>query len=214
MPADGPGLAQIDAEEADRIDRPEALGAVRDVEGMSHVVDQDAHDLAEPERHDGQVIAAQLQRGRAQQHAEQRGQQGAQGNRDPPGRVQAERKHRRDPREVLDQVRRRQQGEHIGAHGVEGDVAQVQQAGVAHHDVHAERHQHIQQAGVGDANPMRAEALQQKGQQQERGDGGTFGVLAGRVHAGKVRLARITEKQARAPFTTDQDSAIDRTPDG
>ena len=43
--------------------------------------------------------------------------------------------------------------EHVGADGIEGDVAQVEQAGVADHDVQAQRQQHVQQRDVDDAHP-------------------------------------------------------------
>ena len=43
--------------------------------------------------------------------------------------------HRLDGREGVGQVRRCEQAEHVGAHRVERDVAQVQQSGEAHHNV-------------------------------------------------------------------------------
>ena len=66
--------------------------------------------------------------------------------------------------EVLGQVRRRQQPEHVGAHGIEGDVAQVEQAGIAHHDVQAQRQQHVEQREVEHAHPEIAGRLRDQRQ--------------------------------------------------
>src|SRR5690606_32567472 len=52
------------------IDAVYALRTVGDVDGRIQVVHEDAHDFAEPQGHDGQVVAPQLQGGRAQHGAE------------------------------------------------------------------------------------------------------------------------------------------------
>ncbi len=83
-------------------------------------VDQhDADDLAERERHDGQVVAPQPQHGEAQQHARRRREQ--------PGERQA------GPEAQPEAGRHQREG--VGADRVEGDVAEVQQPGEPDHDV-------------------------------------------------------------------------------
>ena len=85
-------------------------------------------------------------------------------------------------REVLGQVGRCHQRKKIGAHGVERHVAQVEQAGVADHDVQAQGQQHIQQRQIGDAHPGVAEILQDQGKDQQgqaAEDPVDFGVLHG-----------------------------------
>ncbi len=47
------------------------IGAEREVH-VDEVLEEDRDDLAEPQRHDREVVAAQSQRRRAEQHAEQR----------------------------------------------------------------------------------------------------------------------------------------------
>ena len=56
-----------------RVDQRDALRAVRDVVGTVQVVQKNADDLAEAERHDREIVAAQPQGGRAEQHSEHRG---------------------------------------------------------------------------------------------------------------------------------------------
>ena len=51
----------------DRVDLAQPLGAVGDVDRVVQVVQEHADDFAEAQRHDGQVVAAQLERRRAQQ---------------------------------------------------------------------------------------------------------------------------------------------------
>ena len=120
----------------------DALRPVGDVDRRVQVVEEDADDLAEAERDDRQVVAAQLQRRRAEQHAEQAGDRRADRQDDPERQVQAE-------------VRRREQRVDVGADGVERDVAEVEQAGEADDDVEAERQQHVEHREVEDAHPRR-----------------------------------------------------------
>ena len=54
-------------------------------------------------------------------------------------------------------VRAGEQAEHVGAHRVEGHVAQVEQAGITDHDVEAQRQQHVEQGQRHDAHPALAE---------------------------------------------------------
>ena len=67
------GLREAEGAEAERIDQRDALRAVGDVDRLRQVVQEDADDLAEAERHDREVVAAELERGRAEQHAEHAG---------------------------------------------------------------------------------------------------------------------------------------------
>ncbi len=84
--------------------------------------------------------------------------------------MQAVREHRGDAGEGVDQVRAGEQAEDVGADRIERHVAQVQQAGVADHDVQAEREQHVEQRDVDDANPGIAELLRhQRHDQQAHG---------------------------------------------
>ena len=68
-------LREAERADAERIDARDALRAVGDVHRPRQVVEEDADDLAEAERDDGEVVAAQLERRRAEQHAEERGDQ-------------------------------------------------------------------------------------------------------------------------------------------
>ena len=61
----------------ERVDQRDALRPVGEVDRLRQVVEEDADDLAEAERHDREVVAAQLQRRRAEQHAEEAGDRGA-----------------------------------------------------------------------------------------------------------------------------------------
>jgi hypothetical protein len=51
------------------------------------------------------------------------------------------------------QMRRSQHRHHIGADGVKGDVAQIQQAGIADHNIQPQRQHGVEQAEVQDAHP-------------------------------------------------------------
>ena len=162
---DGP--AELDAEEGDAVDLVDALGAVGQVDRAVQVVEEDADDLAKTQGDDGQVVAAQLERGRAQQHTEQTGQRSGQRDDRPDGQVQAVRKCGRYPRKSFSQVRRAEQRKQIRAHGKESHVTQVEQAGVADHDVQAQRQQHVQKRHVQNAHPGVAALLQEQGQNQQ-----------------------------------------------
>ena len=133
----------------------DALRAVGDVDRARQVVEEDAHDLAEAERDDGKVVAAQLERRRAEQHAEQRGDRRADRQDDPERQVQIE-------------VRAGEQRIGVGADGVERDVAEIEQAGEADDDVQAEREQHVEDGVVGDAHPAGADLRQRERQHGER----------------------------------------------
>ena len=130
-----------------------ALRSVGDVERRVQVVDENADDLAKPERDDREVIAAQLQNGRPEHDAEKGGDRGSERHHQPDRQMQTVRKHLRDPRELLRQVRRSQQRVHIGADRIKGDVAEVEQAGEADDDVQAQRQHHVQASERENSNP-------------------------------------------------------------
>ena len=117
---------------AHRVDQVHALRAVGEIEWRVQVVHENADDLAEAKGDDGQVIAAQSQCGRPQQHTEQAGEGGADGQHRPERQMQAE-------------MRAGQPGIEIGAERVEGDVAEIEQTGIADHDVQPDGQQHIEQ---------------------------------------------------------------------
>src|SRR4029077_17787013 len=108
--------AETEGAETERVDARDALRAIRNVDGLRQVVEKNAHDLAEAERDDRKVVAAQFERGRAEQHTEQAGDERADGQDDPERQVQIE-------------MRRGEQGVHIRAHRIEGNVSQVEQPG-------------------------------------------------------------------------------------
>src|SRR5450830_661546 len=151
----GAGFAgQRDAEDADGVDEVDALGPVGDVDGGVEVVHEDADDFAEAERDDGEVVAAQLQGGGAEQGAEERGDHGGEGDDDPEREVDAVLRNlgpADEDEEVANQgvgvdegfehageLGRGEQAGGVGADGVEGDVAEVEQTGEADYDVQAE----------------------------------------------------------------------------
>jgi hypothetical protein len=70
----GACLAELPAEDGRRVDRADALRAVGDVDRRVEVEQEHADDLAEAERDDREVVAAQLERRRAEQHAEEAGE--------------------------------------------------------------------------------------------------------------------------------------------
>lgn len=123
---------EVEAEDLEVGDGRDAVGAVGDVRprGAVQVVGGDPEDLTEAEGHDGEVVAAQPQRGRADQDAEHQGGGRADQDRGPEGQVQVE-------------GRAGGSGDHgggVGADPEEGHVAEVEQAGEADDDVQAERH--------------------------------------------------------------------------
>ena len=115
---------QRDAEKA----RPRDAGdAVRAAGQALPVDDDEADDLAEGERDDGEIVAAQPQHRKAEQHAPERGEDAGERQADPEREAEI----------------RRQQRVGIGADRVEGDIAEVEQAGEADHDVQPPAQHHI-----------------------------------------------------------------------
>ena len=133
------------------------------------VVGRDADDLAEPERDDGEVVAAQSQRRRAEQHA------GGHGHAMPIGATARG--------QVA--VGRAEHADRVRADGEEGDVAEVEQAGLADDDVQPDRHQHVAADGVEEhARRSRSSACRGSGSSRLGQDGSS------------------TRDEARMPATT------------
>ena len=108
--------------------RPRDAGdAVRAAGEALPVEQHEADDLAEGERDDGEIVAAQPQHREAEQDAPERGEDAGERQADPERQA-----------EVL-----RQQRVGIGADRVERDIAEVEQAGEADHDVEAPAEHHI-----------------------------------------------------------------------
>ena len=84
--------AKLEAEQIQRIDPGNAFCAVGDVDRTVEVAHQDADNFAEPEGDDGQIVAAQLQRRRAQHDTAACRHQRGERNNHQPGGVQAVRK--------------------------------------------------------------------------------------------------------------------------
>ena len=109
--------------------------------------EEHARDLAEAQGHDRQVVAAQPQDRGADEQAGDGGADDHDRQRDPERELPAERRGRR-----------REEGGEVGADRVEGHVAEVEQAGVADHDVEpeaqqdveADQHQHLAQQRPGE----------------------------------------------------------------
>ena len=113
-------------EEARPRNAGDAVGAV----GEALPVDQDeADDLAEGQRDDGEIVAAQAQHRKAEHHAPAGGEHAGERQADP-----------ERPAEMLGQQR-----VGVGADRVERDVAEVEQAGEADDDVQAPAEHHIGQ---------------------------------------------------------------------
>src|SRR5205823_6171099 len=70
-------------------------------------------------------------------------------------------------RQVQIEVRAREQGIGIRAHGVEGDVAEIEQSGEADDDVETEREQHIEDRVVRNPYPGGADLREREGQHRQ-----------------------------------------------
>ena len=108
--------------------RPRNAGdAVRAAGQALPVDDDEADDLAEGQRDDGEIVAAQPQHGKAEQHAPERGEDAGERQADPERQSEIG----------------RQQRVGIGADRVERDIAEVEQAGEADHDVQPPAEHHV-----------------------------------------------------------------------
>jgi hypothetical protein len=112
------GRLERQAEERGARNRADAVRAAGE---FGPVHQDDADDLAEAERHDRQVVAAQAQRRPAEKDAEAGCHRAGNRQRLPEG-----------PAELG-----RQEAVGVGADGVEGDVTEIEQAGQADDDVQA-----------------------------------------------------------------------------
>ena len=149
------GRREVEAADPERVDQRDSLRSVGEVDRLRQVVEEDADDLAEAQRDDREVVAAKLERRRAQQHAEEAGDGGADRQDDPERQVQIE-------------VRRGEQRIDVRADRVERDVAEIEQSGEADDDVEPERQQHEQDREIRDAHPRGADPGEHERQQDER----------------------------------------------
>lgn len=154
--------AELQAEEGRRRRRH----AVRPAGEGQPVVQYQADDLAEAQGDDRQVVAMHAQHREAEDRAGHRG--GQRGQRQDGPEAQAE---------VL--VAQRQA---IGADGVEGHVAEVEQPGEADHDVQAQAQQHVDQAEDDHRQQVLAgeEREDHRGHQDQRHDPAQAGLVARR----------------------------------
>ena len=136
--------------------RPRDAGdAVRAAGQALPVDDDEADDLAERQRDDGEIVAAQPQHGKAEHHAPECGEDAGERQADP----------ERQP-EIG-----RQQRVGIGADRVERDIAEVEQAGEADHHVQSPAQHHIGQhedAEIEDVALIVEDHRHQEGEDQEQ----------------------------------------------
>src|SRR5260370_28933653 len=133
----------------------DAVHATRELRGVAN---DPRHDFPEAERDDGEVVAAKAKRGGAEKDAKEGGEEGRGGEQGPDRDVDAE-------------LGRRQDGEGVRADGKEGGVAEVEQAGVADHDVQPEREKnpapgvadevHVWGVGIDDRKEDQGDAQQE-----------------------------------------------------
>ncbi len=142
--------------------RPDPAEALRPVRHPVPVARHHRHDLAEAQRDDRQIVAAQAQGGRAEEHAEERADQRADHEHDPERDLEldqigpARHRHPLDlaepeqgrphvgPRDL--ELARRGRAVGVGADREERRVAEVQEPREADDDVEPERQEHV---GVG-----------------------------------------------------------------
>ena len=179
-------VERVQEREVDRVDRGDRLAAVRqlvvaDDRDLVAVLEDAADDLAERERDDRDVVAAQSQR----RQADDRPRDGA--DEDRPDQDEQEvdvdsGQRRREPAHAdVDALLAAHAGVEVGrppahrhrAERVERHVAEVEQAREADHQVQAQRHHHVgerQDAVVHEAVERRAEQREQR-DRQEHDDG-------------------------------------------
>ena len=148
---------ELEASDRHRVNQRNALRAVGDIDRRVQVVEEDADNFTETERDDGQIVAAQLERWRTEQDTKNAGDHRANRQNDPERQVQAE-------------MRTGQQRVNVSAHGIEGDVTEIEQAGKADDDVQAKRQEDIQDGEIRDAHPGLTAHRGDKGQGNQ-GDG-------------------------------------------
>ncbi len=148
-PLAGPA-AELQSEQVRLGNIADAVGAVGQA---GEVVQQDTDDLAKAQGDDGQIIPAQAQDRKPEQKAEQRGH-GPGGNQPGP--------------ETHVEIHR-QQRIGIGAHGVEADIAQIQQPGQTDDDIQPQAEHYIDQhqGGQVDIAAVAEERPDQRGGNQK-----------------------------------------------
>ena len=130
-------------------------GTVRD---HVEIVEEDADHLPEPERHDREVVAAQPEGGRPEEHPEEGGQERRQRQDQPEGDVEPE-------------LRRGQERVGVGPDGVERHVPQVEEPRVADDDVQPEGQQDVDAGLVEDPEHVPLARLEE-GERHHRADHG------------------------------------------
>ena len=139
------------------------------------VGEDDADHLAETEGDDGEIVAAQPQYREAQHDAEARGERAGDRQRDPEAEIEMGREHRIA----------------VGADRIEGDVAEIEQAGETDHDVEAPsqhdvgQHQgrHIDEAPVGKGHEGKADGEHDQDQAED--------LVVSQIEAGEAVLAGV-----------------------
>ena len=92
---------------------------------MTEVEHKDAHDLAETQGHDGQVVTPQLEHRRAQHQTGHAGNDTGNDHDDPEIHVQAVGEHLGHKDKGVGEMWRCQQAVQVSAHRKEGDVTEV-----------------------------------------------------------------------------------------
>ncbi len=165
------------------------------------VDEHEPDDLAERQRHDGEIVAAQAQHRKAQQYAPKGGEQAGDGQADPECPRPEHRHRRRDHVGGDDRVG-------VGADGVEGDVAEIQQAGETDDDVEAPGEHHVDEDLHAEiVDPLDGAGLPRQRQRQprkdqQRGEPGARQprlVTAGKVERGKQHAACALGMLKQAP---------------
>ena len=126
----------------------------RPAAGKIGPVDEDsADDFAERQRDDGEIVAAQPQHGKAENHAPYRRQDAGERQADPKRKMKGG----------------RQQRVGIGADRVERDIAEIEQAGEANDDIQAPAEHHIDQdLDAVAVDPFQRTGVAERGQHHER----------------------------------------------
>ena len=87
-----------------RINLVQTLRAIGDIDWLIQIIQKDPNDFTKAQSDNGQIIAAQLQSGRAQQHAKQTRQCSSYRHNDPQRHVEAAWKQGRNGRECFKQM--------------------------------------------------------------------------------------------------------------
>ena len=148
-PPPGRARQERQAEEGRPRDVGDAVGAARDGDPVEQ---HDADDLAEAQRHDGEIVAAQAQHRKAEHDAERCRQQARERQRLP----EAEPEPARDEREG------------IGADRVEGDVAEIEQSGEPDHDIEAPAEHDVDQHRGPEIDEIARRERQERQRDRER----------------------------------------------